>query len=312
MYRGGRVAPGLWIESFAIKPMDRFELETSSTRGSPEADSKRRDERREDVRHQGHVGALGRFRGAPQAWTQDRRVRLRVQRLLQVRHHHRPLRNGAPCRSTVANDPLEGLQVTFKGAQARQAGRPGQGLKPRAASAAQPVGRQALPSDVSGSQWPRLRRRDSASRAAGSAARTRRGTPQAAIPENHTADDDAASARGPLTGVVSSAEGAVSWPTWVAGRHMAAPCRRSSTTGASCGWTRRVGSSDILADLTDLSPIESGSVDAIWASHCIEHLYQHQVPVALTEFRRVLRDDGFVCVWCPICKRSLNTSWPTA
>jgi len=56
---------------------------------------------------------------------------------------------------------------------------------------------------------------------------------------------------------------------------------------------------DILADLTDLSPIESGSVDAIWASHCIEHLYQHQVPVALTEFRRVLRDDGFVCVLVP-------------
>jgi SAM-dependent methyltransferase len=56
---------------------------------------------------------------------------------------------------------------------------------------------------------------------------------------------------------------------------------------------------DILADLTDLSPIATGSADAVWAAHCIEHLYEHQVPIALAEFRRVLRDDGFVCVIVP-------------
>lgn len=56
---------------------------------------------------------------------------------------------------------------------------------------------------------------------------------------------------------------------------------------------------DILADLTDLSPIPDGSVDAVWASHCIEHLYEHQVSLALSEFRRVLNDDGFVCVLVP-------------
>jgi SAM-dependent methyltransferase len=56
---------------------------------------------------------------------------------------------------------------------------------------------------------------------------------------------------------------------------------------------------DILADLTDLSPIPDGSADAVWAAHCVEHLYEHQVPVALAEFRRVLRDDGFVCVIVP-------------
>jgi hypothetical protein len=37
----------------------------------------------------------------------------------------------------------------------------------------------------------------------------------------------------------------------------------------------------------------------VWAAHCIEHLYEHQVPIALAEFRRVLRDDGFVCVIVP-------------
>lgn len=56
---------------------------------------------------------------------------------------------------------------------------------------------------------------------------------------------------------------------------------------------------DIIADLTDLSQIPDGSADAVWAAHCIEHLYEHQVPVALAEFRRVLRDDGFVCVIVP-------------
>jgi SAM-dependent methyltransferase len=56
---------------------------------------------------------------------------------------------------------------------------------------------------------------------------------------------------------------------------------------------------DIIADLTDLSAIADKTADAIWASHCIEHLYEYQVPVALAEFRRVLRDDGFVCIIVP-------------
>ena len=56
---------------------------------------------------------------------------------------------------------------------------------------------------------------------------------------------------------------------------------------------------DVLADLTDLSPIADGTADAVWAAHCIEHLYEYQVPIALAEFRRVLRDDGFVCVIVP-------------
>jgi SAM-dependent methyltransferase len=56
---------------------------------------------------------------------------------------------------------------------------------------------------------------------------------------------------------------------------------------------------DILADLTDLSAIADGSADAVWAAHCVEHLYAHQVKLALKEFRRVLREDGFVCVIVP-------------
>jgi SAM-dependent methyltransferase len=56
---------------------------------------------------------------------------------------------------------------------------------------------------------------------------------------------------------------------------------------------------DLVADLTDLSAIPTASADAVWASHCIEHLFDHQVRVALREFRRILRDDGFVCIIVP-------------
>ena len=56
---------------------------------------------------------------------------------------------------------------------------------------------------------------------------------------------------------------------------------------------------DIIADLTDLSAIPDGSADAVWASHCLEHLYEHQVTVALAEFRRVLGAEGFACVIVP-------------
>lgn len=56
---------------------------------------------------------------------------------------------------------------------------------------------------------------------------------------------------------------------------------------------------DIVGTLTDMTAVESGSVDAVYSSHNIEHLYAHEVPGALAEFRRVLKDDGFVVLTCP-------------
>ena len=56
---------------------------------------------------------------------------------------------------------------------------------------------------------------------------------------------------------------------------------------------------DLLADATDLSAIESGSADAVWMSHCLEHLYLHQVGTAVAEIHRILADDGFLCVTVP-------------
>lgn len=56
---------------------------------------------------------------------------------------------------------------------------------------------------------------------------------------------------------------------------------------------------DVIGTMTDMSAVASGSVQAIYSSHNIEHLYPHEVPIALAEFRRVLSDDGFVVITCP-------------
>ncbi len=56
---------------------------------------------------------------------------------------------------------------------------------------------------------------------------------------------------------------------------------------------------DIIGTMTDMSAVASESVDAIFSSHNIEHLYAHEVPVALAEFLRVLKPDGFLVVTCP-------------
>jgi hypothetical protein len=56
---------------------------------------------------------------------------------------------------------------------------------------------------------------------------------------------------------------------------------------------------DVLGTMTDMSAVPSASVDAIVSSHNIEHLYPHEVPQALSEFFRVLSDDGLVLITCP-------------
>ena len=56
---------------------------------------------------------------------------------------------------------------------------------------------------------------------------------------------------------------------------------------------------DIVGTMTDMSAVADGSVDAIFSSHNIEHLYPHEVPLALAEFFRVLRPDGFAVITCP-------------
>jgi ubiquinone/menaquinone biosynthesis C-methylase UbiE len=51
--------------------------------------------------------------------------------------------------------------------------------------------------------------------------------------------------------------------------------------------------------MTDMSAVHSESVDAIFSSHNIEHLYPHEVQTALAEFHRVLNLQGFCVITCP-------------
>ena len=56
---------------------------------------------------------------------------------------------------------------------------------------------------------------------------------------------------------------------------------------------------DIVGTLTDMSLVETASVDAVYSAYNIDHIYAHEVPIALGEFFRVLKDDGFVVIKCP-------------
>jgi len=56
---------------------------------------------------------------------------------------------------------------------------------------------------------------------------------------------------------------------------------------------------DIVASITDLEPVADESMGAVWSSHNIEHLYTHEVPIALREFYRVLKPEGFLLATLP-------------
>jgi SAM-dependent methyltransferase len=59
---------------------------------------------------------------------------------------------------------------------------------------------------------------------------------------------------------------------------------------------------DIVGSMTDMAAVADGSVDAIYSSHNVEHVFPHEVPIVLREFRRVLADDGFAVITCPDLK----------
>lgn len=56
---------------------------------------------------------------------------------------------------------------------------------------------------------------------------------------------------------------------------------------------------DIVASITDMRLVGDCSVDALFSSHNLEHLYAHEVIQALREFLRVLKPEGFAVITCP-------------
>lgn len=56
---------------------------------------------------------------------------------------------------------------------------------------------------------------------------------------------------------------------------------------------------DIVGTMTDMTAVGDNSMDALYSSHNIEHLYPHEVSFALSEFKRVLKPNGFAIITCP-------------
>ena len=83
------------------------------------------------------------------------------------------------------------------------------------------------------------------------------------------------------------------------------PKRKDRTTAGFADWSElrfdidESVQPDLVGTMTDMSSVSSDSVDAVFSSHNIEHLYPHEVPVALSEFLRVLKPDGFAVITCP-------------
>lgn len=61
---------------------------------------------------------------------------------------------------------------------------------------------------------------------------------------------------------------------------------------------------DIVADMCDMSVLESGSFDGLWSAHNVEHLFWHDLPRALKEFHRVLKPNGLCAIQVPDLQRA--------
>jgi ubiquinone/menaquinone biosynthesis C-methylase UbiE len=55
----------------------------------------------------------------------------------------------------------------------------------------------------------------------------------------------------------------------------------------------------MVGSMTDMTSVKSETVDAVLSACNIEQLYPYEVPIALAEFLRVLKPDGFVFISCP-------------
>ena len=108
----GRVATGLWIESFSVKPLEHFapgDIEYKGLTGSGFETPWMSDAKMCGTKGMATplVGFAIRLRPSPAAAAYDCEYSGYFQSGTTVG----PLRNGAPCRSNVANDSLEGIQV---------------------------------------------------------------------------------------------------------------------------------------------------------------------------------------------------------
>lgn len=55
----------------------------------------------------------------------------------------------------------------------------------------------------------------------------------------------------------------------------------------------------IVGDIRNMTNVRNGFADVVLSSHNLEHLYAHEVSLALNEFCRVLKPGGYAVVACP-------------
>jgi hypothetical protein len=108
----GRVGPGLWIESFSVRPLERFAAQDIEYKGLTASGFETpwiSDDRMCGTKGMSVplVGFAVRLKPSTEAAFYDCEYSGYFQSGVTVG----PLRNGVPCRSTVANDPLEGVQI---------------------------------------------------------------------------------------------------------------------------------------------------------------------------------------------------------
>lgn len=108
----GRVAPGLWIESFSVRPLKLLaahDIEYKALTGTGFETPWLSDDQICGTKGMSVplVGFAVRLKPGPEASAYDCEYSGYFRSSVTVG----PLRNGAPCRSTVANDPLEGIQI---------------------------------------------------------------------------------------------------------------------------------------------------------------------------------------------------------
>jgi hypothetical protein len=108
----GRVAPGLWMEAFSLQPLDTLgahHIEYKGLTGTGFETPWLSDDQNCGTKGMSVplVGFAVRLRTSPETAPYECEYSGYFQSGTVVG----PLRNGAPCRSTVANDPLEGVQI---------------------------------------------------------------------------------------------------------------------------------------------------------------------------------------------------------
>ncbi|MBS0379702.1 MAG: glycosyltransferase [Proteobacteria bacterium] len=128
----GRVAPGLWMESFSVQPLKHLgarDVEYKGLTGTGFETPWLSDAQNCGTKGMSVplVGFAVRLKPGPQTAQFDCEYSGYFHSGTVVG----PVRNGAPCRSTVANDPLEGIQIRFvRRATVTGTGKPGSAIRP--------------------------------------------------------------------------------------------------------------------------------------------------------------------------------------